>query len=245
MARRYWPGEDPIGRRLKWGDASSTAPWLTIVGIVGDVKQGALDQPTMAHTYEPFAQECQGPSNPICAARFFLVRTQVPPESLVPSIRETVRQIDPAQPLGRTVALADLVDQSLAPRKFSTMLLGLFASGALLLAAIGVYGVMAYSVSQRTREIGTRLALGAAPATVLWLILRRGGRLALVGLAIGVVASFGLTRLLTGLLFDVGPSDPITFASGAAVLAVVALAACLIPARRAMRVSPLTATTAD
>ena len=104
---------------------------------------------------------------------------------------------------------------------------------------------MAYAVSQRTREIGTRLALGAAPASVLWLILRRGGRLALIGLAIGVVASFGLTRLLTSLLFDVGASDPITFASGAAVLAVVALAACLIPARRAMRVSPLTATTAD
>jgi len=245
MARRYWPGENPIGRRLKWGEASSTAPWLTIVGIVGDVKQGALDQPTMAHTYEPFAQVCQGPSNPICAGRFFLVRTQVPPESLVASIRETVRQVDPAQPLGRTIALAELVDQSLAPRKFSTMLLGLFASGALLLAAIGVYGVMAYSVSQRTREIGTRLALGAAPATVLWLILRRGGQLALVGLAIGVVASFGLTRLLTSQLFDVGASDPITFASGAAVLAVVALLACLIPARRAMRVSPLTATTAD
>jgi putative ABC transport system permease protein len=169
----------------------------------------------------------------------------VAPESLVASIRETVRQIDPAQPLGRTVPLTDLVEQSLAPRKFSTMLLGLFAIGALLLAAIGVYGVMAYAVSQRTREIGTRLALGAAPASVLWLILRRGGRLALIGLAIGVVASFGLTRLLTSLLFDVGASDPITFASGAAVLAAVALAACLIPARRAMRVSPLTATTAD
>ena len=183
MARRYWPGEEPIGRRLKWGDASSTAPWLTIVGIVGDVKQAALDQPTMAHTYEPFAQACQGPSTPTCAARFFLVRAQVPPESIVASIRETVRQIDPAQPLGRTIPLADLVDQSLAPRKFSTMLLGLFATGALLLAAIGVYGVMAYAVSRRTAEIGTRLAPGAAPASVLWLI-PCGGRLALTGLAI-------------------------------------------------------------
>ena len=245
MARRYWPGEDPIGRRLKWGDASSTAPWLTIVGIVGDVKQGALDQPTLAHTYEPFKQVCEGPNSPICASRFFLVRAQVPLESLATAVRETVRQIDRDQPLGRTLPLTEIVDQSLAPRKFNTLLLSLFGIGALVLAAIGVYGVMAYSVSQRTREIGTRLALGAAPSSLLWLILRRGGRLALIGLAIGVAASFGLTRLLSGLLFDVGASDPLTFISGAAVLAVVALAACLIPARRAMRVSPLTATGAD
>ena len=241
MARRYWPGEEPIGRRLKWGDASSTAPWLTIVGVVGDVKQGALDEPTIAHTYEPFKQVCEGPSNPICAARFFLVRGQTPVESLVPSIRDVVREIDPAQPLGRTLTLTDVVDQSLAPRKFNTILIGLFAVGALVLAAIGVYGVMAYAVNQRTREIATRLALGAAPASVLWLILRRGGRLTLLGLAIGLAASFGLTRLLTSLLFDVGASDPLTFVAGAAVLAVVALAACLIPATRAMRVSPTAA----
>ena len=173
------------------------------------------------------------------------MRAQVPPESLAASIRETVRQIDSRQPLGRTLPLTDVIDQSLAPRKFNTLLLALFASGALLLAAIGVYGVMAYAVSQRTREIGTRLALGAAPSSLLWLILRRGARLALAGLAIGVIASFVLTRLLSSLLFDVGANDPLTFAAGAAVLGVVALAACLIPARRAMRVSPLSATGAD
>jgi predicted permease len=241
MARRYWPGEDPVGRRLRWGTAQDTdSRWLTIVGVAGDVKQAALDAPTVAHTYEPFKQACQGPMS--CGTRNLIVRAAVPAETLSSAIRDIVGRMDAEQPLGRTMLLTDAIDRSLAPRRFTTMLLALFAAGALVLSAIGVYGVMAYAVSQRTREIGTRLALGAAPRSILWLIVGRGARLAGLGVAIGVVASLGLTRLLTSLLFDVRASDPLTFASGAVVLALAALAACAVPAARAMRVSPLAAT---
>ncbi len=246
MAKRYWPGEDPIGHRLKWGAAGSKNRWLTIVGIVGDVKQGALDAATKPHTYEPFLHLCQGPyAFPLCTSRNILVRSTVPPAGLMPTVRNIVQQMDPDQPIGRVNLLEDVVSASLAPRRFNTWLLAVFGGAALLLAAIGVYGVISYSVAQQTRELGVRLALGAQPGNILGLVLRRGLTLAAIGLVVGIGASLAATRLMASLLYDVSATDPLTFATVGALLVVVALAACWIPARRAMRVDPVIALRCD
>jgi predicted permease len=239
MAKRYWPGQDPVGQRLKWGAAMSKDPWLTIVGVVGNVKQGALDEATKPHTYEPFQHLCRGPfAFPLCTGRIVLVRSQSAPASVLPFIRSTVQQLDPQQPIGRVYIMDEIVSGSLAPRRFNTWLLVAFGFAALLLAAIGVYGVISYSVAQRTQEMGVRLALGAQPGNILRMVLAKGLRLAAIGLTIGLAAAFALTRLMESLLFDVRATDPITFAGVAALLMVVALAACWIPARRAMRIDP-------
>ena len=238
MAKRYWPGEDPVGRRLKWGAAQSTAHWLTIVGVVGDIKQGPLDEATKPHTYEPFQHICRDPHIPFCSARNIIVRSYSAPNALVPVIRNIVLQMDPQQPIGKVSVMNDIVSNSLAPRRFNTWLLAAFGFGALLLAAIGVYGVISYSVAQRTRELGVRLALGAQPADILRLVLRKGLVLAAIGLIIGIGVSLATTRLMASLLYNVSTTDPLTFAAVGALLVIVALAACWIPARRAMRTDP-------
>ena len=239
MAKRYWPGEDPVGRRLKWGNAVAQNPWITIVGVVGDMKQGPLDAETRPHTYEPFMHICTGPfAFGLCTDRNILVRTQASPDSIVPAIRNIVRQLDSEQPIGKVIAIDALLAASLAPRRFNTFLLAVFATGALALAAIGVYGLLAYNISQQTRELGLRLALGAQPSDILRMVLGKGLRLAAIGLAIGIAAALGLTRLMDTLLYNVTATDPVTFAGVAALLILVALAACWIPARRAMRIDP-------
>ncbi len=242
MAKHFWPGVDPIGQRLKWGAAMSTSPWLTIVGVVGDVKQGPLDAATKPHTYQPFGYLCKGPfAFPLCTNRNVLVRSQLPSAGTITAMRSLVSQMDPQQPIGRTYVMEDVVSLSLAPRRFNTWLLAAFGCGALLLAAIGVYGVISYSVAQQTRELGVRIALGAQPRDVMQLVLRRGFALAAVGLVIGIAASLAATRLMASLLYNVSATDPVTFASVGALLIAVALAACWIPARRAMRVDPMVA----
>ena len=249
MARRYWHGEDPIGRRLKWGTATSDNEWLTIIGVVGDVKQGPLDSETLAHTYEPIRQVCN-PSyrlNPTDAAacgyrqRFILVRAQMNTASLLAGVRSIVSQLDPQQPIGRVLALDDLVSASLAPRRFNTLLLSIFGGAALLLAAVGIYGLLAYNVTRQTREFGVRMALGAARGDILKLVLAKGVALAFVGLTIGITASLGLTRLMASLLYDTKTTDPATFAAVAAFFLGVTLVACWLPAHRATKVDPLTA----
>jgi predicted permease len=242
MARRYWPSEDPVGRHLKWPDPTGQDPWLTIVGVVGDVKQGALDDSTEPHTYEPFRQVCDDEHlGPLCRTRTMLIRSGNPPNVLVKDIRNLVQQIDPQQPIGKVFILEQVVAASLAPRRFNTWLLTVFGFGAMLLAAIGVYGVISGGVTQQTRELGVRIALGAKPGDVLRLVLWRGLKLALVGLSIGLAASLAATRLMAGLLYDVSVTDPLTFTVVGALLIVVALVACWIPARRAMRVDPMIA----
>jgi predicted permease len=236
MAQQYWRGENPVGKRLKWGGSGSDNIWLTIVGVVGNVKQGPLDEATSPHTYEPFGQICQGASR--CGGRRLLIRAAIPPATLVAAVRGITQRLDSDQPVGVVVLMNDVISKSLGPRRFNTFLLGVFAAGALLLAAIGIYGVLAYNVARQTQDLGVRMALGAQTGDIMRLVLGIGLRLALIGLAIGVAFSLVLTRLMKTLLYGVTPTDPLTFAAVALVFLAVAVAACWIPALRATRVDP-------
>ncbi len=242
MAKRFWPNEDPVGRRLKWGGSGAPNVWLTIIGVVGDVKQGPLDEATLPHTYEPYMHVCTGPAiSELCAARVVLLRTSANPSATVAAVRALVHQLDPEQAIDRVVAIDQLISASLAPRRLNTLVLVAFGLSALALAAIGVYGVISYSVAQQTRELGLRLALGAQRGDVMRLVLARGLRPAVIGLAIGLASSLAVTRVMGSLLYGVSPTDPSTFAAVAALLVAIAIAACWLPARRALRNDPVAA----
>jgi putative ABC transport system permease protein len=205
---------------------------------VGDVKDRAMDAAARAHTYEPFAAMCTGHDIYPCSARFLFVRSENDASATGAALRSAILRIDPEQAMGKVRLMDDVVSESLAPRKFNVLLLTVFGAGALLLAAIGIYGVLAYNVTRQLRELGVRMALGANPGDVLWLVLRNGLTLATIGLAIGLAAALALTRVMKTLLYDVSTTDPATFACVAAVFLAVTLAACWIPARRAMQVDP-------
>jgi predicted permease len=234
LARRYWPNEDPLGKRLKPGPVDSKNPWSTIVGIVGDIKSDGFDAPTAPHIYIPLRQ---GPGY----ASVIFLRTGSNAGNLAEAIRHEIQSIDPEIPVFNVRPMDEVVAKSLAEKRFALELLGVFAAVALILAAIGIYGVMAYSFSQRTHEIGIRLALGAQRADILRMAIGEGMRLVVVGLAGGLVGALILTQFLRSMLFNVAPTDPITFAAISAVLAAVAFFACYIPAQRATRVDPLVA----
>ena len=241
MARLYWPGEGVVGRRFKvappGGRDDGSRPWLTIVGVVADVRQMGADAPVKSEMYIP---QRQAALHPFHAPRDLVVRASAEPLGLVSAVRDAVREADAAQPM--TVrTMGEVLGRETAQRSLGAALLISFAALALLLAALGIYGVLAYFVTQHVPEIGVRLALGARPADILGLVLRRGMTLALVGLALGLAASYALTRLMEGLLFGVSATDPLTYAAVAAVIAAVALAACLVPARRAMKIDPMEA----
>jgi ABC-type antimicrobial peptide transport system permease subunit len=227
-----WPGGDPIGRRLKYGDAASASPWETVVGIVGRVKQYGLDVDARIAFYRPHAQS---------AARtmYVVVSTASDPASLAGPVAQRIHQVDADLPLDHVMTMEARVRASLARQRFIAGLLTVFAGVALVLAAIGVYGVIAYLVAQGTREIGIRMALGATERTVLALVLRWGLAVALAGLAVGLVGALALSRLLGSLLFGVSATDAVTFAGTAALLALVALAASYVPARKASRTDPM------
>jgi putative ABC transport system permease protein len=211
---------------------------MTIVGIAGDVKQGAPDVATRPHTYEPFLQSCRPyPCNSLNLA----VRAQMDPVQLTAAVRNVVQSVDSEQPIAHVRTMEEVMDESLAPRRFNLFLLTAFAVAALLLAAIGIYGVLASVVAQQTHEIGIRLALGAQRRDILNLVVGQGLKLAVLGLVIGLAGALGLTRLMTTLLYDVAPTDPITYGAVAALLGAVALLACYLPARRAMRLDPMVA----
>jgi putative ABC transport system permease protein len=230
LARRFFGADDPVGRRLRIGGN----PPSLIVGIAGDVKYAGLEATGGITMYEPYAQNASGTMS-------IVARTAGDPRNLVPSLRAQVAALDSEIPLGRTRTLEELMSQSLERPRFRTTLLLTFAAAALALAAIGIYGVMVYSVSQRTREMGVRLALGAQPFDVTRLVIGEGLALALAGVALGLVGALALTRLMSSLLFGVAPTDPLTFIAVASVLLGVALAACWLPARRATRADPLVA----
>jgi putative ABC transport system permease protein len=225
FARQYFPGEDPVGKHTTRG---------TIVGVVGDVRQIGLDRPSAPEFYFPLAQDS-------ILGVSLVVRGQIPPETLVSGIRDAIRQINPNQAVFGIKTMQRVVADSLADRNLYLWLLGLFAGLALALAVAGIYGVISYAVTARTQEFGIRLALGADAGRVLGLVLWHGVALVGLGLALGVAGAFGLTRLLKSLLVGVTPTDPATFAVVGVLLPAVALMACLIPARRAMRVDPIVA----
>lgn len=235
LAKKYWPGQNPLGKRLKWGPPESTDPWLTVVGVVGDVKQGALETATDAHTYEPYAQLGAPLSLRIA------LRGQEDAGALAAGIRVATRSLDPQLALGSIRTMDQVIRRSTEGRRFVLALVGSFAALALLLAAVGIYAVLADSVTRRTHELGVRMALGARRGDVLRLVLGHGLRVTAFGIALGVVGALGLTRLLQSLLYEVRPTDPATFAVVLLLMAGVSIAASYLPARRAMRVDPMVA----
>jgi putative ABC transport system permease protein len=235
MAKTLFPGEDPIGRRLQLGDPDPESPWVTIVGIAGDVKYTGLDKAPEPTMYTPYEQNLWWPT------MFLVVRSSVDPAGLARAVRSQVAGLDPLLPLARVRTMDELLGQSVAEPRFRTTLLGIFAATALLLAAVGIYGVLSYTVGQRTQEIGIRMALGARRRDVLALVLGQGMALAGIGVAIGLAAALALSRVLAGLLFGVSPADPATFGAVSLVMVAAALLACYVPARRATRVDPMVA----
>lgn len=234
FARTFFPNADPIGHRFRRG---SPAPWITIVGVVADLRRGGKTAPLAPEAYLPAAQTDLYP----VALGDLAVRTERDPYALLPIIREAVLAIDPEQPVANVRTMDEIVSRSLAMRRFETLLLVLFAATALGLATVGVFGVVSYAATQRTREFGIRVALGARSAQVLTQVLGQAGVLVGAGLGIGAVVALWLTRFLENLLFDVTPTDPATFGAVALVLGGVAVAACAIPARRAAGVDPVVA----
>jgi len=241
LARRFFPGENAVGRRIAFPPPAIPAPgapqgprWMEIVGVVGDVKTLALDADEQPAVYRPLEQ---APN----LSWTLVVRTRRAPGPLAAAIEQEIHAIDPELPLYAVRTMDEAMARTLAQRRFAMRLLGLFAAAALLLSAIGLYGVITYSVAQRTREIGIRIALGAQPSDVRRMLLREGGRLAVLGVGGGLAGAFLLTRAMSALLYGVGPRDPVTFASVPALLAGVALAATYLPARRASRIDPLDA----
>lgn len=235
MAKRFWPGEDPIGRRIS--TATSTGQqtqWQTIVGVVGSVRHLGLDIEPRPEVY--YHTNTSPPFGPVV-----VIRTTSDPQRLISIARAKVREIDSNVPISNVNTMAQLVAQSVAQRRFGMFLVGIFAALALVLAVVGIYGVVSYSVAQRTSEIGVRMALGASGKDVLKLVLKNGMTLALIGVGIGLAGAFAVTRLMTAMLFEVKPTDVATFAIVSVGLIVVALLACYVPARRAMRVDPLVA----
>jgi putative ABC transport system permease protein len=233
-ARKWWPGKDPVGRRISVAMGYFRDSTAEVVGVIGDVKYGAIEAPAEPAVFIPNLQY----SSP---STFFLIRTSAEPSQLVAAVRREVLAVDPNLPIFNIRTMEERVGDALSRARFGSLLLAVFAGVALLLAAVGVYGVMAFAVVQRTHEMGVRMALGAERGDVLRLVLGQGVRLTLVGIAAGLLASFALTRVLAGLLFGVSATDPATFGAIALTLGVASLVATYIPARRATRVDPMLA----
>ncbi|MGH9936819.1 MAG: ABC transporter permease [Blastocatellia bacterium] len=238
MAKRYWPNEDPLGKRIKIGGFNSSNPWMTIVGIAQDVKQGGLDRQSRREFFRPYSQAAW----PVMTV---VVRTASNPGAFLNPIKQALARIEPDRAASGIRTMDEVIYNSLGSRRFPMMLLVAFSLVALTLAAVGISGVVGFSVSQRTREIGIRIALGARSGSVIRLVLNRSMAAALIGVVVGLAASFGLTRFLTGLLFEVKPMDPIVLGSAALILAGVAFVACYLPARRATKVDPMIALRCD
>jgi putative ABC transport system permease protein len=234
MARAYFPNQDPLGKRLIFGFPPNSNVLREIVGVVGDVRGVALSQSPGATMYVPYAQA------PFWGA-VVVTRTNLSLSAVAASIRKDVNSIDKDLPVTDVASMSEAVEASVAQPRFQTFLLSMFGSLALILAAVGIYGLISYSVAQRTHEIGIRMSLGAQRKDVLQLVLGEGVKLALAGTVVGIAAALGLTRLMGKLLYGVSATDPFTFAAVAVVLMLVALVACYIPARRAMRVDPMIA----
>jgi len=234
MAREYFPKENPVGKRIKFGHPSDPSKWMTIVGVVGDTRLYGLANPSRLEIYVPFRQDVPG-------HMYLVVKSAMDPGALTSAIRGAVREIDKDQAIYSISTMDQLIVNSVSTRRITLILLGLFSTLALVLAAIGIYGVISYSVAQRTHEIGIRMALGAQRTDVMRMVLAQGARIVGAGVVIGLAASLGLTRLLANLLFSVSTADPLTFSAVALTLILVAMLASYIPARRTLRVDPIVA----
>jgi len=236
LARQFWPGVEVVGKRFR---TRSDAPWITIVGVAGDVRQMGLDVPVKAEMYLPYAQVHD---QPWFAPRDLVVRsTAEDPMTLAPAVREAVHAADPEQAVANVRTFDEILDEEVVQRRLGASLVAAFAALALLLASLGVYGVLSYFVAQHTSEIGVRLALGASRRDILSLVLGKGMGLAVAGVALGLVGALALSRLVSSVLYGVSAADPATFAGAAGLLAALALLACYLPARRAIKVDPMVA----
>jgi putative ABC transport system permease protein len=235
FARTFWPGESPLGKRVKFGGLDDAEhPWMEVVGRVAHVKNYGVDEESRVELYLPFMQSSAG--------GFTLVaRTDAAPGTVAAGLRQALRAVDRELPIYAIRPLDEIVAERSAERRLAALLIGVFATVALLLAAVGIYGVMSYTVAQRTQEIGIRMALGAEREHVLRLVLRSGSALALAGIVIGLAAAFGLARLVAALLFETSAADPPTFSAVPVLLFAVAILASYLPARRAARVDPMAA----
>jgi putative ABC transport system permease protein len=238
LAEKVWGKEDPIGKQVQVGEP--TLPWRTVVGVAGNVRHHGLDEDRTQQLYIP---ERQWPRADDAVA--LVVRTHGDPARLAPAVRRVVQGVDPSQPIVRLESMQGVISDTTARRRLALLLFAAFALIAATLAAAGIYGVLSGMVAERTREIGVRSALGATPGDILQLVLSRGAALAATGLAVGLVGALALGRFLQGLLFAVSPADPLTLGTVAALLGVIALLACVVPARRAVRVDPMTALRAE
>jgi putative ABC transport system permease protein len=246
LAERFWPNQDPIGKVIWMAPPENLLPpgalpkgyhipRQTVVGIVDNVRYGTLDKEGLPVVYEPMAQ-----GDYLLSMRV-AVRTQGDPKAIVPSVRRTLSEVDKNQPMADTRTMEEIWTDSITQPRLETLLLGLFSALGLVLAAVGIYGVMSYSVAEHTHEIGVRMALGAQKSAVLATVIRRGMKLALLGGCAGIIVALGVTRLMASLLYGIKPTDAVTFAAVSGVLLGVALLACYIPARRATKVDPMVA----
>jgi ABC-type antimicrobial peptide transport system permease subunit len=230
LARTQWPGQDAVGRRIRFNDDST---WMTIVGVVGDIRHSGPAVPPRPELYQPASQRS-------FSFMAFVVRTAGDPSAWAPSIRRAAAELDPSLPLANMKTMDEHVANALARPRFISTLIAVFGALALTLAIVGVYGVMSWSVAQRSQEFAIRLAIGARGRTLAALVVRRAMALAALGIACGVAGARMGTRVLVGLLFDVRPTDALTYLTTAALVAIVAVAACAVPVRRATRVDPAT-----
>jgi putative ABC transport system permease protein len=234
LARKHFQNEDPVGKRLTFNKPTTPGPWHTIIGVVADERQEGMSREVMPQIYQSHLQNAINGMS-------LVIKTAVDPNSIVGAVRNEIRSMDKDLPPYEVQTLNELLYRSVARERFSTMLMAVFAGIALLLAAVGIYGVMSYSVTQRTHEMGIRLALGARPNDLVRLVVGRGLALTLAGVGIGLVSSLLLTQIMQSLLFGVSATDPLTFIAVSTLLSAVALFACYIPARRAARVDPMIA----
>jgi putative ABC transport system permease protein len=231
LADRYFANDDPIGKRVIMGDTSSENSKYTIVGVVGEVKYHGLSDKVGPQLYFPYTQHPTG-------GAYFVMRTSSAPQAMFETVHKTVFSVDNEQPVRLLRTMDELLSEAVAQPRFSMLLLTIFAAVALALTSIGLYGLIAYSVTQRTHEIGLRLALGAGPRDVIMLILKQGMKLAMIGAVVGLIAAFASTRMISNLLYGVSATDPVIFLGAALTLVFVAILACLIPAGRAGKVEP-------
>jgi putative ABC transport system permease protein len=237
--KKYFPGQDPVGKRLTFGDPQAKdAQWYTVVGVVGDVRGISLNEEPYGQLYTSYRQTPR-------RSLTLIVQTAGEPTTMLGTVREKIWSLDRQQPLYNVRTAEQVLEKSIARPRFNMLLITILASVALVLAAVGIYGVISYSVTQRTHEIGVRMALGASVGDVLKLVVGQGMILAGSGIALGLLAAFAITRIMATLLFGISATDPVTYFSLALLIGIIALLACYIPARRATKVNPVTALRAE